>query len=237
MKQSLASRGRYAPPNAMLPTNIFYRTFFIRAGQYGTCFTLDVDGSELIITAAHLLAEYKERQVIQLFHRGKWHSLDCRLVAAGRGDLDIAVLSTSTRLTDRKFTVGANFGNCFVGQDVFFVGFPYKMWVDYGEALDGKPGAFLKKGTLSAVEPGPPKTLYIDAINNEGFSGAPLYFFPDNDLKNPCIGGVVSKYKIEHETVRRKTGEATDMEVPYNTGFLVAYDIAHALELARKGLQ
>jgi len=40
----------------MLPTNIFYRTFFVRAGQYGTAFTLDVDGQEFLITAAHLLS-------------------------------------------------------------------------------------------------------------------------------------------------------------------------------------
>jgi hypothetical protein len=29
------------------------------------------------------------------------------------------------------------------------------------------------------------------------------------------------------------SGEITDMKVAYNTGFLIAYDIAHAIELAR----
>jgi hypothetical protein len=120
-----------------------------------------------------------------------------------------------------------------LGQDVFFIGFPYKMWVDYGPNVGGQAGAFLKKGTLSACMPGPPKALYVDAINNEGFSGAPLYYFRNGNIQDPYIAGVVSKYKIEHEYVLDESGEVTDMKVAYNTGFLIAYDIAHAIELAR----
>lgn len=218
----------------MLPTNIFYRTFFIRAGQYGTAFTLEVDGTEFLITARHLLEKHAGVHSIQLLRRGQWHKLDCNIVAVGRGDLDIAVLQAPMRLTDAGFVVEPQFGDCYVGQDMFFVGFPYKMSVDYGPNADGQPGVFLKKGTLSAVEAGPPKALYVDALNNEGFSGGPLYYFRGGNLQDLCIAGVVSKFKIEHEFVLDAQGEATEMKVPYNTGFLVAYDIAHALELARR---
>ena len=51
----------------------------------------------------------------------------------------------------------------------------------------------------------------------------------------PCIAGVVSKYKTELESVINATGQGTEMKVAYNTGFLVAYDIAHALQLVRSG--
>ena len=219
----------------MLPTNIFYRTFFIKAAQYGTAFTLDLDGSEFLITAAHLLAHQGKTEAVQILRRGQWQTFECSIVAVGRGSLDIAVLQAPTRLTDPGFAVEPKFGDCYVGQEVFFVGFPYKMWVDYGPNVDGQPGVFLKKGTLSAVEAGPPKALYVDALNNDGFSGAPLYYFRNGNLNEPpCIAGVVSKYKIEHEVVLDSKGKNTDMTVPYNTGFMVAYDIAHALELARK---
>jgi hypothetical protein len=217
----------------MLPTNILYRTFFIRAGQYGTAFTLDIDGQELLITAAHLLPDDRNLTEIQVMRDGKWFGLPCEVVGVGAGELDIAVLKLRQRLTDPQFTVAAKFGDCYVGQDVFFVGFPYKMWLDYGPNVGGQAGAFLKKGALSGYLVGPPKTLYIDALNNEGFSGAPLYFFRNGNMHDPCIAGVVSKYRIEHESVLDGAGQATDLKVAYNTGFLVAYDIAHALDLAR----
>lgn len=73
--------------------------------------------------------------------------------------------------------------------------------------------------------------LYVDAINNEGFSGGPLYFFRNGDLNDPRIAGVVSKFKIEREVVLDAEGQSTGMSVPYNTGFLVAYDIQQALNL------
>jgi hypothetical protein len=217
----------------MLPTNVFYRTFFLRAGQYGTAFTLDIDGNEFLITAAHLLESNSRNQVIHILRHGRWNRIECELTAAGRGELDIAVLKLPTRMTDPVFTVELTFGNCHVGQDMYFLGFPYKMSADYGPIADGQPGAFLKKGALSAVLPGPPRALYLDALNNEGFSGGPLYFFRNGDVEAPCIAGVVSKYRIEHESVVDASGQETEMRVAYNTGFLVAYDIAHALELAR----
>jgi len=76
-------------------------------------------------------------------------------------ELDIAVLKLPLRLTQPEFVIEAKFGDCYVGQDVFFVGFPYKMWVDYGAIAGGQPGPFLKKGTLSAFLPGhrKPSTL------------------------------------------------------------------------------
>lgn len=217
----------------MLPTNIFYRTFFIRAAQYGTAFTLDIDGTEFLITAGHLLDKLAGAHAIQLFRRGQWHKLDCEIVAAGRGELDIAVLRAPMRLTDPGFSIEAKFGECHLGQDMFFVGFPYKMSVDYGPTADGQPGVFLKKGALSAVDAGPPKAFYVDALNNEGFSGGPLYYFRNGNMQDPRIAGVVSKFRIEHEYVLDAQGTTTGMQVSYNTGFLVAYDIAHALELAR----
>ena len=207
----------------------------MKAGQYGTAFTLDIDGNEFLITAAHLLEQQSGPQVLKILRSSIWHDVSCSIVAVGKGSLDIAVLRAPMRLTDPGFTVEAQFGNCFVGQDMFFVGFPYKMWVDYGTSTEGHPGVFLKKGALSAVDAGPPKILYVDALNNEGFSGAPLYYFNNGNLNEPPrIAGVVSKYKIEHEAVLNAEGVTTDMRVPYNTGFMVAYDIAHAIELARK---
>lgn len=218
----------------MLPLNILYRTFFIKGAEYGTAFTIDVGDEQFLITAAHLLAGRALTQVIQIYRAKQWHPIDCTLVGIGAGELDIAVLKVPIRLTDAKLVVEYGFRDCHPGQDFFFAGFPYKMWIDYGGQFTGIPIPFLKKGTLSACDLGPPKTLYIDALNNEGFSGAPLYFFVNGDLGTPPrIAGVVSKFRIEFETVIDLGGDPTVMKVPYNTGFLIAYDIAHALQLVK----
>jgi hypothetical protein len=81
---------------------------------------------------------------------------------------------------------------------------------------------------------GHPQVLSVDAINNEGFSGGPLSYFLNGNTDDPRIAGVVSNYRIEHEAVIDGDGNATKMTVPYNTGFLVAHDIKHALELIKR---
>lgn len=218
----------------MLPTNIAYRTFFIRSAQYGTAFTLDVGESQYLVTAAHLVAAEGDQVPLDIFYKKSWLRGTAEVIGRGRGELDIAVLRIATRLTQAEFAVTASMGYLYVGQDVFFVGFPYKMSVDYGELFAGLPGPFLKKGALSAVTMTSPKVLYVDALNNEGFSGGPLYFFKDNDPKQPYIAGVVSKYRVEPEPVLSADGSATGMTVQYNTGFLMAYDIKHALEIIER---
>ena len=102
------------------------------------------------------------------------------------------------------------------------------MTADYGALMEGHPAPFVKRGTLSARFRGPPDKLYLDAINNQGFSGGPLYF---GTADHPRIAGVVSKFYTQQEHVLDEDGKPTGHTVPYNTGFLVAYCIADALDL------
>jgi Trypsin-like peptidase domain len=215
----------------MLPSNIAYRTLFICAEQYGTAFAVDVGTEQYIVTAKHLLPASGDQVPLKFFRRKAWEECLAHVVGRGRGDLDVAVLKVPQRFASDEHNLLLSMGNMTVGQEVFFLGFPYKLWIDYGELLDGLPGPFLKKGTLSAVEHGPPTTLYIDAMNNEGFSGGPLYYCENGNPNHVHIAGVVSKYRTEHESVVSSDGTKTEMTVEYNTGFLVAYDIKHAIAL------
>jgi hypothetical protein len=108
------------------------------------------------------------------------------------------------------------------------------MHANAGELMYGRPMPFVKKGTLSAGwDPDDSvKRLYVDAINNEGFSGGPLVFKEHTSGKLK-VAAVVSKYKTEPEPVLDKDGEETGMTVEYNTGFLIAYSIKHALDLIK----
>ncbi|UXV17252.1 serine protease [Pseudomonas fluorescens] len=217
----------------MILTNILYRTFFIKAAQYGTAFTIEVEDAEYLVTARHLLNLNDSEPVIRIFRENKWLEVKAKLIGHGRGEIDISVLKLTNRLTDVEFVVTPSMGEIELGQDVYFLGFPYKMWGDVGSFMSGLPLPFAKKGTLSSVSVTKPQMMYVDAINNEGFSGGPLFFYPIGNPNELRIAGVVSKFRVEYESVLDEEGELTLMTVPYNTGFLVAYGISHVLEIIR----
>jgi hypothetical protein len=63
---------------------------------------------------------------------------------------------------------------------------------------DGYPLPYVKKGIFSAlVFHTVPHTMYLDGINNPGFSGGP-YVYRLQDDKIPTICGVIKGY-IPHE--------------------------------------
>lgn len=219
----------------MVPSNILFRTFFIKAEEYGTGFTLDVDGEEFLVTARHLLDESKANTEIQLFHSKRWHTMPARVVGHGKGEVDISVLKLSKRCSQAELTVTPTIAGLVLGQDVHFLGFPYKMWSDVGNLLDGMPCAYAKRGTVSAYQLDSPQIIHIDAINNEGFSGGPLFFYSPQDPKELRVAGVVSKFRVEYEHVLDAKGEKTEMTVAYNTGFLVAYGVKHVLAIIEAG--
>jgi hypothetical protein len=161
----------------MLPTNLLYRTFFIRAQQYGTAFALEFDGKQYLVTAKHLIDRSASSFDLKILHNGQWLTGRAEVVGRAPGEIDIALLRVAQQLTPPIYEVAIGFGEIELGQDIYF----------------------LAKARPQEVR----------------------------------IAGVVSKYKTEQEAVLDSQGEATDMVVPYNTGFMVAYDIKYAVALAK----
>jgi len=217
----------------MILMKILHRTFFIKGVQYGSAFTIDVDSIQYLVTAKHLLDTSKRQFELLIFRDNMWVSTPVTVVGHGNGEIDISVLRADSELTPPGFDVALSVGDLALGQDIYFLGFPYKMWADGGSLMDGHPLPFAKKGALSSMSLGNPKVLYIDAINNEGFSGGPLFFYPYGKPNELRIAGIVSKFRIEYEVILDEHGDPTKMTVPYNTGFLVAYGISHALQIIR----
>jgi len=218
----------------MITANVYNRVFFIKALEYGTAFAIDHENKQYLITAKHLI-DPSNQTSIRFFFNEKWMEIPATLLGVGVGEIDIAVFRVQALLCTAAFELPANSKDIVIGQDVYFLGFPYKMWTDGGEAMLGRPCPFIKKGTLSSAfvsYDGVPR-IYIDAINNEGFSGGPIVFHThgNNDFR---IAGVVSKFKIEFEKVIDPDGDHTEMTVAYNTGFLIGYDISNAIEIINK---
>jgi len=217
----------------MVTFNVLDRVFFVRGLEYGTAFTIDIDSKQYLVSARHVIGDNASISSLKLFHDKTWKDLCVTFVGAAKGEVDISVFSPSVRLSP-SHPLEPTFAGLILGQDVYFAGYPYKMWSHGGDLMHGRPLPFLKKGTFSAgLEPNNDvKILYVDAINNEGFSGGPVVFATQkgSDFK---VAGVVSKFKTEYEPVIDKEDKETGLRVAYNTGFMVAYGINHVLNLIR----
>ena len=218
----------------MVLTDAFFRTFFVKAADYGTAFVLTVDGSQYLVTAKHLFDETEAPAAISVFIANQWKNLALQFIGLGRGEVDVAVFACPKELESSEFKLTPTQGEFTMGQEVHFLGFPYKLWGDVGAFLDGMPCAFVKGGTLSFFDFHGNKALYVDAINNEGFSGGPLVFSPPSRPTEMLVAGVVSKFRVEREPVLDESGQKTGMHVPYNTGLLVAYGMAHVIGIVRR---
>lgn len=217
----------------MVTTNILSRTLFIHAAEYGSAVVIAVDGIEYVVTAKHLLAT-PTNTFIKIRSNGTWIEYRTKEIGRAPGEIDIAVLQIGAQLVVNDLPAAADMGGLVLGQDVFFVGFPYKLEGPSGFVQDRRPLGYVKKGTVSALDSQDHPALVIDAINNEGFSGGPVVFAeigkPANELK---IAAIVSKYRTEQEYVIGADGRETGETIQYNTGFLYAYNIRYALDLIR----
>lgn len=155
----------------MLTLNVYDRVFFVRGAVYGTAFSIDVDGKQYLVTARHVFNPDDE---LKIFHERKWKQCPVTLVGSGEGEVDVCVLAPQYRLSS-DIPLDPAIGDFILGQDAYFVGYPYKMWSEGGDIMHGRPLPFVKKGTISAgMDPTDDvKRIYLDAINNEGFSGGP----------------------------------------------------------------
>ena len=224
----------------MITNNIIYRTFHIRwNGFTGTGFTIDHGSKQYLITARHVVDGIESGKSIKIFQDNKWKDFVVNVVGIGKGDVDVAVLACSVRLSPLLPLV-ASIAHLAPGQRVSFLGYPFG-WDAGSEQINrGVPLPFVKAGIVSAVEFGDVTRIYLDAHGNKGFSGGPVVFVPYGQPKNKLrVAGIVSYYPIPQylPIVDHDGNEITDHGgkpigyIQENPGFVVAIAIKHALEL------
>ena len=219
----------------MVTAEVINRVFFIKISQYGSASVIDVDGKQYLVTAKHLLGDYSELKNIKYFYNGKWENLNVKIVGVERTSADIAVLAADILLCPPSLPLAVGSKGMVLSQDVYFLGYPYKLSTHGGEALKGRPCPFIKKGIWSSLfdDGAGDFKLYIDAINNEGFSGGPIVFKAPG-TNHFSLAGIVSKYRTERESVLCENGEETGWTVEYNTGLTIGTDISEAVKLIEK---
>lgn len=224
---------------AMVPMEIIDRTFCLSLGDHtGTAFTIDVGGRQYVVTARHVVAGIIGQATVGLKLIDGWRSLDVALVGHAEGEIDVSVLTAKVILTDPGMAIPVSPGNFYLGQDVYFAGFPLGF---YSQNIDSPfPSPLVKRAIISGkAGPGFDKPWLLDGHNNGGFSGGPV-FARNGPTGTFSILAIISSYFLEDSDITDAVGEPTVYKAASNAGIIAAYSIQHALELIAKnpnGLQ
>lgn len=227
-----------------VPTsNVLYRVLRIRtATATGSAFTVEIDGKQYLITARHLLEGFGSEGEVEIWLGGRWSRSRARAIYPASPGVDIAALDVDRVLTI-TFPLEPSSGGLTLGQQVFFLGYPYGLGTSGSETAPDGFGEipFLKSGIVSALDDRDPAAsiLYLDGQNNPGFSGGPIVFWhsPSRSFR---VAGVVRGYRnealpvLKHKNLDNPQAKAyNDLYTRANSGIVIGYDIRHIVEAIR----
>jgi hypothetical protein len=225
----------------MITTNIIQRVFYIgKDDNVGTGFTIEHRNAQFLISAFHIFDGIKDGEpfVITIYHNSVWKALELIPHIHENAEIDIVVFELPFDLSPRH-PIGIGIGGLKLGQDTFFLGFPYGMFSEDKNKINNKfPFPFVKKGTCSAVnfDEIEGTLIYLDGHTNPGFSGGPMVWMDSktNELK---IGGVMRGYVVHEGKVNfediNEDGEIEEDSFEYeeNSGIIKIHSISHAIEI------
>jgi hypothetical protein len=221
-----------------VPIEILQRTVFIKVGDVtGTAFAIDYRSRIYLVTARHVVAGVPESNAtIQVRRTERWEDLHTvKTLFPPSIEVDIAVFETDEKvLQPFKVTTQGKTGGVTMGQQVWFLGYPFGIGSHVGNDK-GTFIPFMKRGTMSAIDSTNPDAvvLYIDGFNNPGFSGGPILFWSFSGQAYEILG-VVKGYKEDTAKVL-VNGVHVDTQLLVNSGILIGYSIKHALQAIDKG--
>jgi hypothetical protein len=153
-------------------------------------------------------------------------------------DVDVVALAPAKLILDaeKNLSPPASSQGLMFGGPCEFLGYPL------GGGWKGKwdTGAsfwmpFIKHCTVSGMD-SESRMWILDGINNHGFSGGPVILGTGADVK---FVGVISGYYLEPANIIRGNAVKLAPDTPQdyanvNAGFIIAYDIAHAVDRIKK---
>ena len=208
----------------------------MRCGEVcGTCFTLEVERKQYLVTAKHVIKSLLEHEMHQqevfLFRGKKWIPLPVTLVGASPEPCDVAVLAAYQQIS-LLHPLPAGSAGMVLSQDVFFLGFPFGFSTVVNELNGGFPIPFVKKAICSTLNTKEEHFFYLDGHNNPGFSGGPVVFNRPGEKENR-IAAVVSGYHARLNSLESNE-EAHPLFYRENTGIIIAYEIGVALKIINR---
>ncbi len=168
---------------------------------------IEIDQREYFVTAQHVIADMPEEDTVAMSFKGAWVKERVRLVGHHpESDVSVFCLPEGLGLTEKTgpLRIGEE-GEVTYSQSVFFLGFPYglEFGQDRIELRGGFPYPFVKQAIVAGLDK---DFLYLDGINNPGFSGGPVVF-KNNGEGDFLIGGIIHGYRIDDEDVYDPIGD------------------------------
>ena len=134
----------------MVPANILQRTLKIKYNEsIGTCFTLDIENKQYVITARHIVQGIAKNDEIEVYQNSQWNKLPVKLVGLGENNIDIAVMALPQQLplSPPPQLIHVADVDLFLSQDIYFLGFPYGLQTDVSPEINlSFPLPLVKKG-------------------------------------------------------------------------------------------
>ncbi|HTT79706.1 MAG TPA: serine protease, partial [Stellaceae bacterium] len=141
-------------------------------------------------------------------------------------EADVAVLALQERIVASALPIEINGSGCAAGQEVFILGFPLGI-VGYA-VQPGYPIPLVKRGVAAMFNPGPPRSIYISASANPGFSGGPVYFA--NHQGKATLMAIVTAELGYEVPVKNEQGETVG-KIMKDSNIVACSYIDHALTL------
>ena len=218
----------------MVPSNILQRTFrLLHNGATGTGFTFDVDGRQYLATARHVVEGLEAGSNFGVSCSGTWQQVAVGSVWFSPTGADVALLSLERQLSPAHGVVMLGDGATFsLSQQAYFLGFPYGLQTEVGQLNNDYPIPFVKSGIVSSFSmlSGGSQVVYIDGINNPGFSGGPIVTI--SQKQEVVIVAVVSGYRYNEDKIMLN-GQDTGLTYRANTGLVIGYSVKELLQRAK----
>lgn len=217
----------------VITTNTLTRLFILNVGdEFGSGFTVEVNGKQYLITARHVMNKDPEATSIKILRNQKWETLSVRSIVVNPKTVDIAVLSLSQQISP-VFPINVGYKGDVLSEQVFFLGYPLLLSIDGRTLNSGFPLPLVRHGILASMPTNDGEPFLVDGMNNPGMSGGPVVRVSNGN--EPTIIGVISGYKIDQSPVYQQN-QITDSYVKGNSGLVVAYPIDYAIDAINKDL-
>lgn len=202
-----------------------------------TCSSIKVSSEDgkltYLITARHLfndnnLTEGKRTDLL-LLHEEKWKSLMGAIHFHPNKDVDMVAIEIPFAPSSKNnFEIGT--AGLLLGQETFFLGFPFGFNAKgSGDLNRGFNIPWIKYAHVSSIynDNGVVK-VFLDGINNPGFSGGPVFAKIDSKL---TLVGIVSGYVASNLEIKYKDQSVV---LPENSGIIITCSSMYINELINK---
>jgi hypothetical protein len=217
----------------LVTANVISRVLELKTSTgRATAFTLDQGERQYLVTARHLFEPGDSTPTVTVSNA--WlapQDLQLDLLEVDPPAADVAVAPLATRLTT-ELELPATFTGFGLSQQVHFLGYPYGLATEVSR--EGRQrAAFIKGATVSASAwVDGVHLIYLDGINNPGFSGGPVVGQPSGTGSRLTVCGVVAGYRSQTQPVY--IGAQPIAAIRENTGIIITTQIAHVTDAIHK---